>query len=203
MATGIGISKVALSNDTYAPSLTLIKTVGEKILEKTRFLGPSRYARGIANFLGRGLSWLTGNLDDTDKERYYALLRNLDKSQISVETQVHQEYSLTSAIFNQNKENERRLESNERILRDKIALVTKSMANNSISYNTHFHTIETIDYILSYSLTFLHILTEIENFILFCASGTLHPSVISVGDIHAEIKTIKQYYNESIPGNLT
>ena len=74
------ISKFALSNDTYAPSLTLIRTVGEKILEKTRFLGPSRYARGIANFLGRGLSWLTGNLDDTDKDRYDALLRNLDKT---------------------------------------------------------------------------------------------------------------------------
>lgn len=146
---------------------------------------------------------MTDNLDDTDKERYDVVLRNLDKNQISVQSQVQQEYSLTSSIFTKNKENERSIESNERILKDKLALVTKSMANNSTSDNTHFHTIETIYYILGYSLTFLHLLTEIENSIQFCASGTLHPSVISIDDIHAEIKTVRQYQNASTLGNVT
>jgi hypothetical protein len=30
----------------------------------------NRNKRGIANFLGRGLNWLTGNLDDVDKETF-------------------------------------------------------------------------------------------------------------------------------------
>lgn len=199
------LSKMVLDkHDNYTSSLQLIKVLGSSILDKLNYLAPlpPRPRRGIANFLGRAISFVTGNMDDIDQERLEKITRNLDKNEINLENQVKNGYSLTTAIINKNQETFKRVEQNEKILTEKIGYLQR-IQNQTFSEIHDHHFTETLSYLSSYGLTLLTLIQEIENSLLFCNNNQLHPSVISANDLRQEIKSIYSYYHESIPLDLT
>lgn len=175
------------SHENYTSALHLLKTIGNKILDKSRFLNSGRSKRGIANFIGRGINWLTGNMDDTDKQRLDNMLTNLDKGEISLENQVQNGYSLSNEIINKNRDNLNRIETNEKILARKVQSIAQSAQNSSLSLTYHQQVTEAINYAIDCSLTFLNILTDIETSLMFCTNGQLHPSVITPNNCNKKL----------------
>lgn len=65
------------------------------------------------------------------------------------------------------------------------------------------HILETMNYLLSYSLTFLFFMTKTETFFLFCNNNQVHPSMIIAYELYSEIKTVRKFYREALPKNIT
>lgn len=54
----------------FQAQISTIETLLNCIFDTFQYIIVPRPKRGMANFLGRGINWLTGNLDDTDRQRY-------------------------------------------------------------------------------------------------------------------------------------
>lgn len=157
-----------------------------------------RYRRGLINGLGSVIKAITGNLDNTDSEKYDRLLKQISKNQITLQDQLDSQFSINSQIIDEFNQNVKIIQFNQKEIHDKFIEINNVIRNNSLRIDVGAAR-EVVNHLQIVFNLILHIVQEIENSLTFCKTGTLHPSIISTKQLYQEIKKIEKYYIGKLP----
>lgn len=197
---------------TVEPQLKNINFTIATIKEKLAFTKPStaaihthknktktRSRRGLLNVLGSGIKLVTGNLDDSDGQRYETILDQLKKGETILENQVKQEYSINTKIIDKYNSNLQTIRHNEQEFASRLVEIDRVL-RDSVSSTEHKLLLR--DAFNQLSITFINFLTiveDLENALLFCHVNTFHPSIIKPSELLFELKRIERFYKEELP----
>lgn len=158
----------------------------------SEFIPQSRQKRGLLNGVGTIFKSITGNLDANDGERYDNLIKQLHDNQIKITNNMKIQNSLSIKLIDEYKNYIRKINTNEKLLEDKINnvinLINKSDLDIIILKDTLARFINVYEVILS-------ILQDIENSVSFAKLGIIHPSIIKPNDLLNELALLTKTYN--------
>lgn len=154
-----------------------------------------RKRRGLINGLGSIIKFISGNLDSTDEEKYDKIIRQLQNSQQDMQVQVSAQYSINEAIMkNFNKTIETMAHNNEEIRKELEFWKTQN------PHYSHMAEVRSIYEHLQTALSLLlEVVQDIENSVVACRSGILHPSVVSPHLLYQELSKLSKHYRNKIP----
>lgn len=148
----------------------------------------TREKRGLINGLGSVIKFISGNLDSQDEEKYNSILEHLQRNQQDLQAQIKAQYSINEAVqrnFNKTLET---INFNNKELKKELEFWT---------YQKYPMTADSQS-ILEHHLILLNLLLntvqDIENSLVACRTGVLHPSVISPHLLVQELRKLSKYY---------
>jgi hypothetical protein len=128
-----------------------------------------RIKRGLINGLGTAISWLTGNMDAKDKEKYDQIINKLEKNEYRLEHNVENSLAVNEKMIEDfNKEMSLINQNNFRIAK---------ILNNSVAKNIEWNQ----KYIIWQSTIALltNRINDIDDSIEFCKLNIIHNSIIN------------------------
>jgi len=179
---------INFTRDSIKDKLTIINSHGVSY----------RYKRGLINGLGSLVKFISGNLDATDGEKYNKILEHLKENEFDLEKQISSQYSLSKQIISNFNETINNLKYNDVELRNKILKLNNIIINETQSTNLLAVKDSLIQLYILYN-NILNVVQEIENSILFCKIGILHPSIITTSQLYLELKKIVPHYGKRFP----
>lgn len=185
------------------PQVKTIDFTMSQIQTKLDFLRPkTRPKRGLLNVLGSGIKLVTGNLDESDGERYEKILNQLKSGEAVLENQVKSEYSISNKLISKFDKTIRDIKHNEELYEHQFQEYM-SVYNNRSSIEKRLLIKEIFNQFAVAFLSFLNLVSDVENSVLFCHVNTLHPSIINPRDLLFELKRVETYYKEKLPTPAT
>lgn len=156
--------------------------------------GGHRPKRGIINGLGRLLKLITGNLDDTDGQRYDEILTRLSTQQTNLKSDLERHFSFSKFMLDHYNSTVETIRHNNRELEQKISKLdlNQGLTAQLNAYQDFVSNLQTLAGLL------LDTLQDIENSVSFCSQHTFHPSIIRPEDLLRELRLVAQLY----PGRL-
>lgn len=155
----------------------------------------SRPKRGLVNGLGSVIKFITGNLDSQDEERYDTIISHLQNKQQDFQTQIAAQYSINESIQrNFNKTIETITFNNEELRKELEFWKTQTRKFESTSKFTIFETRSILHHCQLILNHLLNTVQDIENSLVACRSGSLHPSVINPHTLFRELSKLSGYY---------
>lgn len=143
-------------------------------------LHKTRAKRGLINGLGTAISWLTGNMDATDKEKYDEILRKVESNDYHLQHNVEQQLSINKNLIKEFNHDIQTVQDNTFKIRSYFKLLSNSTANLELNQNylLLFNTLQIL----------YNKISGIETSLEFCKLNMLHSSILS----YREIKRIAQ-----------
>jgi hypothetical protein len=141
----------------------------------------NRKRRGIFNGLGTAISWITGNMDANDKERYDNAINKIQNNNYHIEHNVEAQISVNKHLLNNINEDLKLIQNNNNKLQSFI---------NKTGVEINF--LERIQHFMLLDSTLAIIESKIDdvlNSLEFCKLNTLHYSIITFDDLHQILKT--------------
>lgn len=155
----------------------------------------SRQKRGLINGLGSTIKFITGNLDSQDEERYDNIISLLQNKQQDLQTQISAQYSINESIQrNFNKTIETVNFNNKEIRKELEFWKNQTRKWTSQSKFSIFETRSILQHCLITLNYLLNTIQDIENSLVACRSGTLHPSVINPHLLFQELSKLSKFY---------
>lgn len=182
---GTSPSSSRLMISTLNSTLTLAE---DKLNDLHVTLSSNRQKRGLINGLGSVIKFISGNLDSQDEERYNSILTHLQKNQDDLQRQLLAQYSINEAVqrnFNKTLET---INSNNAELKKELSF-WKTLNPRYSWYPLFEHHQVVLNLILN-------TIQDIENSLVACRSGVLHPSVINSHLLYQELHKLSKYYKD-------
>lgn len=196
----------------FTNSLIPLISLEERIINQIKQIDPlidfkNRHKRGLLNPLGSLIKCITGNLDNTDAEKYDKQIRLLEENQNKIKTdQLNQitvlEYTVTkfrNLISN--------LTHNDLTLKSRILQAEQAIKNVTLHQNTEFEYVLihiTLNQITSMYQIIYDIFERIEMAITFAKINTLHNSIVNPLELLNEIRETKiQLTSNALPLDVT
>lgn len=142
--------------------------------------------RGLVNILGNGIKFITGNLDNSDAERYDNLITTLQQNQDDIKLQTLTRASLNAKLMNNFKNVLVNLTENQYLLESQINILTQRADAQKKQLLIEF---------INDQLMYIHnLLTDIETALSFTRKGTLHTSVVQPQLLYDLLTNITKIY---------
>lgn len=129
-----------------------------------------RNKRGLVNALGTAISWVTGNMDADDKDRYDRIINKLQENSYHLEHNVEHDITINKNLMKTFKQDIDILNRNN---------AKASNIFNSIDNYTHSIHLNELYSIINYITVRV---TDIENSLEFCKLGILHSKILEQSD---------------------
>lgn len=156
-----------------------------------------RNKRGLINGLGSIIKGITGNLDNQDGNKIYAILNHLKNNQNNLQNQLKMQYSINHQIIQNFNDTIGNIQHNEILLKSRIMQLNVIIQNSIADIDILFAKDLFNQLIIIYN-NILNTLQEIETSLTFCKLKTLHPSIIKSNILFSEIERISNYYKEQL-----
>lgn len=169
-------SKFNKEHNTYFRLLNFtLETQNEKV---NNLATHKRNKRGLVNGLGSVLKFITGTMDDEDRDKYDHLLNQLSQNQRKLQSQ-NQIISRThDELINKINHQLENIQINEQNLASSLSAMKHEVARNSETL-----LIQNLAQLTLLSNSFTNILENIENSLTFCNLNILHESIISMKEL--------------------
>lgn len=165
-----------------------------------------RIKRGLINGLGSIWKSISGNLDQSDADKYDKAIVQLNSNQQKLKHIAGQQLSLTDKALHVFNDSMTKLQHNQILLESRILQVDAAMKELKINdqNNYTFIMINTIFNQLIAALDIIaQILDNIENAITFAKLNVLHPSIITSDELKMELNNINSHLKvNSLPYTL-
>lgn len=182
----------------YSSSYNIISNLENKIDNQINQINPEftkRPKRAFFNGLGSIIKCLTGNLDQSDAEKYDSQINMLTNNQNKFKTILKDQITLLNDSINNFKETTRNLTHNQFILDSRILQIKsniKTIFEKEINLYSYFLTHTVLTQINLIFQTIYDVLNKIEVAISFAKLNTLHNSIVKPTELLNEIKQIKK-----------
>ncbi|HEY9486357.1 MAG TPA: envelope fusion protein, partial [Nitrososphaeraceae archaeon] len=155
----------------------------------------NRSKRGLINFLGSVIKFITGNLDEKDKIKYDNLIDNLHKNQENLILENNHQISLTKDLIANYNKTIKALILNEKTIANDINDLQGSLREAEFEFHYEMFLKSIFDQ-LNFNLNIIiQLLQDLENAITFAKLGIPHYSIIS----RKEFNTILTKLIQDIP----
>ena len=159
----------------------------------------SRPKRGIINVVGTIFKAITGNLDSDDGERYEKAISELEKNQNTLNDRINEHYSLSQEIIDKFNSTVYEIYQNEIILEQRLSEAETILAQKKDETNL-MKIIDTLNLYQFMYQSIERISDKVMTSISFAKLQTLHPSIISIHDLHNSLLKLKTIIKpEKIP----
>lgn len=189
------ISKPDYAREFYN-SYNLVNILSNKISMQIRQLNPSvsmRSKRGLLNGLGSIIRTITGNLDQSDAERYDRAISTLSDNQLKLKSIVKQQVTLLQRSIKAFENNTQILEHNQVVLESRVMQIEQTLKSIELR-NTHAYDYFLIQMTISQITTAFQVIYDIlerlEVAITFAKLNTFHNSITDPKDLLDEVKSI-------------
>ena len=180
-----------------------IKSMITQIIPYYKSNNNNRQKRGAINLLGSFIKIITGNLDNSDAEKYDKQIQELLNNQNSIKSVMNKQISLSMKTIDEFEKTLTNLTSNQKLFNENLNTVINQINNISAQeFENRFHLILTTivhqKLFLMEQITF--VLTTLIDAITFAKINTFHPSIIKVDHFLTELQQIeKQLVSERLP----
>lgn len=154
-------------------------------------LSSSRPKRGLINGLGSIIKFVTGNLDFQDQEKYDSIVNHLQKNQQDLQTQIKSQYSINEAVQNNFNKIMALITSNNNELKTQFTALKGSGHFSRTRLTDGFTLLEYHQIVLN---MLLNVIQDIENSLIACKTGILHPSVLDPHTLFLELTKLSKFY---------
>lgn len=187
----------------YNNSYNLIATLTNKIYVQIKQINPltdKRTKRGLINGIGSIIKLLTGNLDQSDAEKYDRALRTVSDNQSRIKVLMKGQITILEKSISKFINKTRSLIQNQSVLESRIEQLQKIINSTNVRdyQNYHFFLMQLL---LSQITTSLQIMCDtlenIEVAITFSKLNTFHSSIIEPEELINEIEVISKYLRNS------
>ncbi|KAL1463854.1 hypothetical protein WDU94_015554 [Cyamophila willieti] len=167
-----------------------------------------RNRRSFLRNIGSTIKLITGNLDEDDGERINDMLKQLSINQDLILDQIKGQYSVSHKIIEDFNNTVQNILHNERTLKTHLELITNTTQHvldvSFLAYDkAHLLAIkDTYNQLIIIYNSLLSLLQDVENSLTFCKIKTLHPSIITPGELFTELQKISHHYNQELPLEL-
>ncbi|XP_039277002.1 uncharacterized protein LOC120349856 [Nilaparvata lugens] len=134
-----------------------------------------RQKRGLFNGLGSAISWITGNMDADDKERYDKILQTVQSNEYHLSNNVDKQFAVNQKLINEFNNEMKVIRANNL----KISNYFNSLFNESNRMEMNQQSSLLFDSLLLLNNKISDIVTSLE----FCKLKILHSSIISHDDL--------------------
>lgn len=152
-----------------------------------------RFKRGLVNGLGNAIKFITGNLDDSDAERYNSAIEILSKNQNKMKTLVKEQITLLEKTINKFDNTTNILMHNQDTLNKKMYILEQFISKNPVkymdTYNYFLLNLIVTEVISSFEII-NNMLEKVEVAITFSKLNIFHNSMIEPEDLLREIELI-------------
>ncbi|KAJ8965262.1 hypothetical protein NQ317_010919, partial [Molorchus minor] len=180
----------------YINSCHLIFALESKISSEINHLNPipKRAKRGLINGLGSIVKSITGNLDQSDAERYDQAITALTDNQVKIKSVLKDQISLLQTSITATQNNIEILMSNQIIFKSRLTEIEKLIKNTETDNNKmrYYLLLQTLMFqtITSYQIIY-DILEKLQVAITFSKLNTFHSSITEPADLLSEILLIR------------
>lgn len=180
----------------FQNSLNVINSLEIKIKTQFTQLNPllgTRQKRGLINGLGSIIKSLTGNLDQSDAEKYDEIISNLNKNQNDLKSQIKNHVTILENVVNEFGKNTETLSHNQLALEAKIYEIEQIIKNYDLTrIDTHNYFLIHITFtqLASIYQMIYNQLDKIEVAISLAKLNTFHNSIVEPADLLNELNQI-------------
>ena len=183
----------------------ILKFIKEKVESKLFEILPhsQRSKRGLINGIGSIFKSITGNLDYSDGELYDKLIRDLQNNQINLAKTAKEQNTLSVALINKFNSTIQQIQHNEKLLGSRIQQISlfvekQTQRENAVIIKDVANQLINMFEILN------SILQDLENSVSFARLQLMHPSIIKISDLYAELKDLQNLVGkDQMPIELT
>lgn len=184
-------------------SYQIISVLEEKVLLQIKQLNPllsRKQKRGLINGLGTIIKSITGNLDQSDAEKYDKAIKEISSNQFKIKDVMKEQLSILQTSIQKFNDNTKILSKNQFSLNSKIEQLEKYI-NSTYIKNVEANNCLFLQTIISQYTSSLQIiydlLEKIEIAITFAKLNTLHNSILEPKDLLTEIIFINKHLNKN------
>lgn len=180
-----------IDGNTHVNNIAILTELRSEINNKILLLDfhSRRNKRSLLPILGKGIKFITGNLDSDDAEKFNEIIKDARKDQDRLQKQSELQYSFSKITSEKYDNLTQQLISNEQALAKKINQIIISKNDN---YNTVIE-IELGQLILLHEHVF-RALEKLETMVAYCAMGKHHPSILSYQELSHTYSFIQTTY---------
>lgn len=139
-----------------------------------------RIKRGLINGLGTAISWITGNMDANDKEKYDEWISQIERKEITEEHDINKQITLSKQLVDEFNEDIKVMNENSRKITTYLTESNDTMETLKIEQK---YTMISVNLILIQNRV-----EEISESVEMCKINSLHSSILS----SRELKTITE-----------
>lgn len=198
-------SKYENYNEEFFNSYHLAFSLENKIFTQITQLNPShvRSKRALINGLGSVLRFITGNLDQSDAERYDTAIETLSKNQFTIKTLMNDQITLLEKSIKTFNQSIQTLAHNQIVLNSRIIQIQdaiKSTELKNIETYTYFLIHTVLTQITTAYQEIYDIFERIEVAITFSKLNIFHNAIIPSHELLKEISFINNHIsNNKLP----
>lgn len=180
----------------------LNRTIFDKLNNIKFTFFSTRSKRSLFPEIGALMKTVTGNLDETDKDRYDEIIASLKSNVNNVQKQLELQYTLNLEAIKRFDSTITNVEHNEKLLEKQITDLSKyigRLAEAVLIIEPVYNQL-----IILYN-NLNSIIQDIENSLTFCRAGIFHPSILRFEELRSELNRLKKLHQGQIPvevGNL-
>lgn len=176
----VDIMKIRLNNNFNRLYSVLLRNVRPK--------------RGLLNFLGSGIKFVTGNLDEEDAKRYDSEILKLKMNQNILEQNVQNSFKLNKNLILNYENNIATLNRNQIRINNNLLDLHANYKNLSLEFNQMivFNTMSENIQLMT------NILLEMEESVVFAKQNALHISIIKPNELYTLLKNIASVYGSKV-----
>lgn len=134
-----------------------------------------RVKRGLINGLGKAISWLTGNMDSDDKEKYDKIINGIERNAFHLEHNVENQLALNKKLIEEFNHDILIIQSNNK----KMKQFLSSPVVNQIEINQQLNSIFLNLVLIANKIR------DVETSIKYCKINILHSSILTHNDLES------------------
>lgn len=179
------------NSSTHVNNLAILLELQSEINNKISLLDfhSRRNKRSLLPILGKGIKFITGNLDSDDAEKFNQIIANIRTDQNRLQRQSELQYSFSKITSEKYDKLTQQLIVNEEALANKI---NQLILSNNDNHNTVIE-IQLGQLILLHEHMF-RALEKLETMIAYCSAGKYHPSILSYQELSHTYSVIQTTY---------
>lgn len=156
-----------------------------------------RTKRGLINGLGNIIKAISGNLDQSDAERYDRAIESLQNNEKNIISKFNQQISLTTHLIDNFNKTITSLTNNQKLIAKEVEKLNMVLDNLVFEFDKFIQIQNTLNQLNLSLQLIIQLLTDLENAISFARISTLHNSVIKVGEIKSIVHIMLQHYKKN------
>ena len=187
--------------NNYIPLIALEKRIQTQINQINPNFIINRQKRGILNPLGSLIKCITGNLDQTDAEKYDKQITQLQGNENKLKDIVYDQITILEKSIKQFQNTISNITHNQNILKYDIMQIEETIKKVALHQNTdhqYFRTHVVINQIIMMYQTIFDIFEKIEVAISFAKINVLHNSITDPIELIKEIQSLKSFLNTDV-----
>lgn len=165
-----------------------------KITSQLKSLEPNRIKRGLVDGLGSFIKSITGNLDQSDAEKYNKAIKMLENNNEKLITEINSHISLNKEWTSQYTQIISNIVDNQQKINETLNLI---LDKNNLS-EIRFAKFAQLLAIITENVDDLYLeLVRLENTLAFIRASSTHHSMLSIDNLEKMIIRLKNIYNDN------